>query len=387
MNREEQLVVLGSIALRGAISLLLPEVSKTLQSSILLSTLITSHGSLLEGIFLQEQGLDIYDGGVVHQSPLLIYTMAQLQGTFGLVYPLVDAYISYILIRFAYRLKLKIPAWVIGASYAFNPIAVLSNQAKSSMVFSNACIISALYFGTSGNTSLSAIWISIAAYLSYTPVFLIIPLSKAVAKSGNVLNFVSMVVLTLSVLIGLSYSLTGDWTFIYSQYGTVITFSKIAPNIGLWWYFFTEMFKFFIPFYTAVFSLYNVSFVVPITMKLDGLFAFIMSLGWLNFGKPYPELTDLPLYWSLLLLLQPYFQYLNHVLVYALLFLHSIILAPIFYHLWIDLGSGNSNFFFAINLVYSLAVAATIGDFIWAYLQKKYYDAHQGQENKKVTQI
>lgn len=385
MNGNEQLVVAGSLLLRGVISLVLPEVSKTLQSSPLLSTLITSHASLLEGIFLQEHGLDLYDGGVVHQSPLLVFAMGQLQGTYDLLYPLIDAYVTFILIKFAQRQKLKVSPWIVGATFAFNPIAVLANQAKSSMVFTNAALISALYHASAGHVSLSAACVAVASYLNYTPVFLIFPLGKAAVKTGNLFRFISMVTLSISVLIGVSYQITGDWKFLCSTYGTVITFGKIAPNMGLWWYFFTEMFEFFIPFYTEVFTLYNVAFVIPLTIKLDGIFAFIMTLGWLNFSKPYPELTDLPLYLSLLFLLESYFSYLEYVVVYMLLFLHSIILAPIFFHLWIDLGSGNSNFFYAITLSYSLGTAATIADFTWAYMQKQYHEQHN--TTVKLAQI
>lgn len=386
-SRNEILVVVGSVVLRSAISLCLPGVSKTLQSSIQLSTLMTSHASLLEGIYLQELGLDPYDGGLVHQAPLLVSLMSQLQGTYDLLYPLIDAYIVITLIKLSKAKNLKLAPWIVGASYAFNPIAVLANQAKSSMIFTNASIVSALYYAVEGYASLSALWIAIASYLSYTPVFLIIPLTKVVARAGNVLNFISVLILSVGLLIGASYQITGDWKFLNSTYMTVISFSKIAPNMGLWWYFFTEMFEFFIPFYTMVFSLYNVAFVVPIALKIEGLFAFVMTIGWLNFSKPYPELTDLPVYLSLLLILEPCFPYLGYVLLSALLFLHSIILAPIFYHLWIDLGSGNSNFFYAITLAYSLAMATTIGDFLWAYVQMSYHDDHPEEKNVKLSQL
>lgn len=387
MNSKEQLVLLGCLLLRLGISSLLPTLSKSLETSVQLSTLITSHRSLLEGIFLQEHSLDVYDGGLVHQSPLFVALMASLQPYFGLIYPLIDVMITFTLIRLAKVLKLSISPWIVGASYAFNPIAVLSNQAKSGIIFANASILDSLLCATEGSVVLSAIWIAIASYLNYTPLFLIVPLTKVVSKKGNILSFLTVFILSIGVLLGSSYLLTGDWKFLHATYGTIITFGKIAPNMGLWWYFFTEMFEFFIPFYTAVFSLYNISFIIPITIKLEGVYAFIMCIGWLNFGKPYPELTDLPVYLSLLLLLQPYFKYLVNDLIYALLFLHSIILAPIFYHLWIDLGSGNSNFFYAITLVYSLAMATTIGDFIWAYMQKSYHDENNLEQNVKLSQI
>jgi phosphatidylinositol glycan class U len=148
------------------------------------------------------------------------------------------------------------------------------------------------------------------------------------------------------------------------------------------------MFDFFIPFYIAVFNIYYVSLIMPLSLRLNGTFAYILTIGWLNFTKPYPELGDLSLYLTLLLLLQPVFKYLSYFIISTLLLLVSIVLAPIFYHLWIDLGSGNSNFFYAITLSYSLGIASTVADFAWGYLVQEYHELNQDKNvNKKITQI
>ena len=42
-------------------------------------------------------------------------------------------------------------------------------------------------------------------------------------------------------------------------------------------------------------------------------------------------------------------------LVIVCMFLISTIVGPVFYHLWTSTGSINSNFFFALTLVYSLS--------------------------------
>ena len=44
----------------------------------------------------------------------------------------------------------------------------------------------------------------------------------------------------------------------------------------------------------------------------------------------------------------------------VVMFIISIILGPVFYHLWTSTGSINSNFYFAITLVYSLAQVGTV---------------------------
>ena len=70
----------------------------------------------------------------------------------------------------------------------------------------------------------------------------------------------------------------------------------------------------------------------------------------------------------------------------ALLFLHGILLSPLFYHLWIDLGSGNSNFFYAISLVYALALGLLITDIMWGVIRLE-YDGGKPNYTRKLTQV
>ena len=46
---------------------------------------------------------------------------------------------------------------------------------------------------------------------------------------------------------------------------------------------------------------------------------------------------------------------MRNTLVVGGMYICSVVLAPILYHLWIFAGSANANFYFAITLVYSTA--------------------------------
>ena len=50
-----------------------------------------------------------------------------------------------------------------------------------------------------------------------------------------------------------------------------------------------------------------------------------------------------------------YFAVLPHTLTTACIFVVTIILAPVMWSLWIDVGSANANFFFAITCFYNTA--------------------------------
>lgn len=390
-------VIILAFVIRFGIFIIAPSIANSLEESIEFSTLITSYKSLKEGLFLYSNNINPYDGGVVHHQPLLIILYQYFQDFDQLLYSIVDTYIVYYLINISAKISSKnetifFKPWIVGLIYALNPLAILSTLSKSTVLFQNFFIVWTLNSALNNDVLLTGVGISIASYLSYHPIFLVIPLIKLIHQNNNGQNqkvwlFLVSAVISLGLLIGSSFYILGqDWKFIESTYGTVLKFTKIAPNLGLWWYYFTEMFEFFIPFYNSVFNLYNISFVLPLTIRLNGIFAFILSWGWLVFSKSYPSLGDLSLYISLLFLLKPVFPFLRYPVISILLLLHSIILSPIFYHLWIDLGSGNSNFFYAITLVYSLGIISTLVDFTWGYLRYE-YDSDESNIKLKVTQI
>ena len=61
-------------------------------------------------------------------------------------------------------------------------------------------------------------------------------------------------VLYLFILAALSYFVTGGWNWVPKTWGMNLLLPDLTPNPGLWWYFFTEMFDHFRPFFLMVFS-------------------------------------------------------------------------------------------------------------------------------------
>jgi phosphatidylinositol glycan class U len=54
------------------------------------------------------------------------------------------------------------------------------------------------------------------------------------------------------------------------------------------------------------------------------------------------------------------------------LFIYSSLLAPIFWYLWIYVGSGNANFFYAIGLVYGVGEIILMVDTTFAVLRRDF---------------
>jgi phosphatidylinositol glycan class U len=67
--------------------------------------------------------------------------------------------------------------------------------------------------------------------------------------------------------------------------------------------------------------------------------------------------------------------------------LYATLLGPAFYHLWIYAGSGNANFFYAITLVWSLALIILIGDLLHAVIRDETEAERPELRGKDVRQL
>jgi len=70
-------------------------------------------------------------------------------------------------------------------------------------------------------------------------------------------------------------------------------------------------------------------------------------------------------------------------LIMWLLVIHSLVLLPVFYHLWITVGSGNSNFFYAMTLVYVVSIALILLGMIKSVLYKEYVEVNDLEKEAK----
>lgn len=153
----------------------------------------------------------------------------------------------------------------------------------------------------------------------------------------------------------------------------------------MWWYFFTEMFDHFRPFFLMVFSIHLLIYIAPVCIKFqyDPLYATFVLLGVLGTFKAYPTLSDPGLFLSMISLFPEVYPYFRHPIVTTLLHLHASLLLPLFHHLWLVQGTGNANFFYASTLVFACANGAALIDCIWAGLRIAIGKQH---ENSAVVQ-
>lgn len=186
---------------------------------------------------------------------------------------------------------------------------------RSTTVFTNLAILYAISNAVSGNGLNSMIALGFASYLSLYPTLLFPPLvllcydrlvitqKKSPARMLFMLTLFGILVGAVAVLLGTSYLITGfSWEFIPATYGVHLLFPDLTPNVGLWWYFFIEIFDSFREFFLGVFWLHLAGYVGGLTVRLrrQPLFVITSSIGIFAIFKPYTSVADISLYFALL---------------------------------------------------------------------------------------
>jgi len=148
------------------------------------------------------------------------------------------------------------------------------------------------------------------------PVSLMVPATiyvASMAKNRKISIVMMLIVFTsiLATLFAVSYCIMGSWSFLWSTIGFILTVPDLRPNIGLYWYFFTEMFEHFRWLFIASFQI-NVGllYIVPLALRLrrDPMLLAFSYLAIAAIFKSYPCIGDVGFYISLLPLWKHLFQ-------------------------------------------------------------------------------
>eukprot|EP00879_Flechtneria_rotunda_P021137 GHRR01022268.1.p1 GENE.GHRR01022268.1~~GHRR01022268.1.p1 ORF type:complete len:363 (+),score=64.87 GHRR01022268.1:1303-2391(+) len=136
-------------------------------------------------------------------------------------------------------------------------------------------------------------------------------------------------------------------------YRLTVMFEDLTPNIGMYWYFFTEMFDAFRPFFLFVFHSFAVILSMPMAVRFHNrpFFVLWVQLYITCMVKPYACVGDMVPWMVLLPLLQQQLQciQLGMFLINSLLLI--FVLGPAMWYQWIEVDAANSNFFYSITLL------------------------------------
>ncbi|KAH0437960.1 GPI transamidase subunit PIG-U [Colletotrichum camelliae] len=413
-------VYAAAAALRLLLFVAFPGLPDLLTGRVEISTPVTSFKRLQEGLFLYNHNVSPYDGGVYHQAPLFLPLFSLLPDPKA--FP-IFTYILYILFDILSADALSKIAdsgeagtsrlftsprrgkrWsglVVASLYLFNPFTIATCIGRSTSIFSTCAILHAIAKAISGAPLGAMVALSFATYLSMYPLLLLPPLlllaydrqdpSRRVASTLHfALANTGVVAAVLGALFLMSFLLTGaSWEFLSSTYGAQLTLNDLTPNVGLWWYFFIEMFDSFRSFFLAVFWLHLSSYVLPLTIRIRSqpLVVLTLLLGVFAIFKPYPSIADTSLFLAMLPLFRHIFPLMRYTFVGAATIMYASFLGPAFYHLWIYAGSGNANFFYAITLVWSLGQSLLVSDLTFAVLRDEWEVERPDMVGKEIRQI
>lgn len=141
-------------------------------------------------------------------------------------------------------------------------------------MFSSLAILLSISSTLEGQVGASTFYLAVAAYLSVYPVLLLVPTVALLCtiKGTKLLPTAIHTTATFCVSFGFmlyaSFLWLGSLNFVSATYSITFMMTELTPNIGLWWYFFTEMFEDFRSFFLVVFQLHLVIYVLPLCIKL-----------------------------------------------------------------------------------------------------------------------
>lgn len=206
----------------------------------------------------------------------------------------------------------------VAAVYLLNPFIILNCIGLTTTVFTNFLLSLALFSMIKRSTFFSCLSISLLTIQGLYPMTLIVPATiyilqgkKENERSFAIAKVVFIFCSFLAALLYISYHIVGSFSFLRSTIGFILTVPDLRPNIGLHWYFFTEMFEHFRWLFIASFQI-NVNFlyVVPLALKLrrDPMLLAFTYLAIAAIFKSYPSIGDIGFYMSLLPLWKHLFQ-------------------------------------------------------------------------------
>ncbi len=420
---------LGAVTIRLFLLFWLPA-GFDLSSRVEVATPINAAVRLTEGVFLLDQGVDPYEGVLFHEPPIVLAGASLLQKTTSpeaqkLLWIALDVVIAIILGIVGRTLAKTLLKQQKGQSgdyhedaadlaldedqlaqaskysqlaYLYNPYTLLCCVAQTSTPLDNLFLVLFLLFLVRRERLPACAALALASYKGFYPIMLLVPLCVALReterrtkKNSEVVSVFATVITFLILTIALLWTsfilMERKGTFLWATYGFILFVPELTPNVGLFWYFFTEMFEHFRVFFVCTFQLNVFVYVIPLAIRLkrDPFLLAFSLIALTAIFKSYPSYGDVGFYLSLLPLLKHLFPHTKQLFIVGCMFVATTALGPILYHLWIYNGSANANYFFAINLVFGTAQIFLVTDILFAYIKREFY-LYNGYKELRASQ-
>lgn len=359
---------------------------------------------LKEVRWMLSKGVPVYENLNCLPMPISVYLWSSWKAMFGgnsygwigenIYFSLLDTLIAYYLWRIisgttytASNKTLRSSApknrkgLFVALFYLLNPFVFASFICKSSSPLPGLLSLASICHGIAGGYWISMMFLSLATNISLYPIVLLPSLLVCSACSNGGSLKKSMVSLSIFIaasvflLVPVSLQLSkssSSWDLLKRTHGSLLMFSHLYPNLGLYWYLFIEMFDQFRSFYTIFMQSHIFFWSLPIALRFANsvpLFSMIISFSTFLLLQPYPTLWDCGFFITLLGLLdERIIDNLSFLPFTIPSFIVSCVMAPVTWFLWIDQGSGNANFYYGISLLFNSSLLATLIDVVRSQL-------------------
>ncbi|XP_034101536.1 phosphatidylinositol glycan anchor biosynthesis class U protein [Drosophila albomicans] len=372
------------------------------------ATPLNSYKRMQEGVFLLHQGIDPYSGDLVHETPLVLKAISSLFLNYAAFLPLLyilcdlcTATLLYSMSRSFVAQKLQQQrkesenydkdsielqysekdhydiAKMVLVAYLFNPLTVMSCIGLTSTVLSNLLLASFLCALTRRHLLVCLVLLAFETVRSLYPVVLIAPLLLIFARRSAGLSiaiFLMFASFCLAIA-GANFLVMNSWNFLDGTLGFIFYFRDLQPNIGLFWYFFTEMFEHFRTMFLITFQLNaTVLYLVPLSIKLrkEPMLLATVLVALMAVFRAYPSLGDVGFYLALMPLWRRCWKFMAHGFVVFTFFLVTLSMMGSLWHLWIYAGSANANFYFGATLAFCTGQIFLITDLLFAHVKREF---------------
>ncbi|XP_057660776.1 phosphatidylinositol glycan anchor biosynthesis class U protein [Diorhabda carinulata] len=390
--------------------LMLSKYQAVIANHVEVSTPLNSWKRVSEGLYLLSLKINPYEGDVLHETPLSLFMYKKIlqifQGKVHLVFikfDILTAIILYFAIK-RYVLEVyneeernkhtyakdavdsflrpekifKTPYYVLLA-YLFNPYTILNSVGYSTTVFYNFYLSCVLFTMVNGLPLLCGIFLAKTASISFYSLVLLLP---GVIYFNHIFKSVKMCVICVvsfvisSLVIVLMCSDYGkDFSYFRSVYGCILNVPDLQPNIGLFWYFFTEMFEHFRELFIYAFQINTtILYLVPISIKFRNQpFLLIIAINFIiTIFKSYPSVGDVGFVLSIMPAFPHIFEFSQQGFLVGTMLIITTCLGPIVYYLWIYCNSANANFYFGVTLAFAVAQIFLLTDLLFSQVKREY---------------
>lgn len=374
------------------------------------STPLNAWKRVKEGLYLQSIGINPYEGDALHEAPTSLYFYRYLTenislstGIIFIIFDIITAIVLFLATRqymfmvyverevnkkkyakdteeYLYtNMDLRRAPIYVAATFLFNPYTIFNCVGFATTTIFNCFLSLFLYFLLSRKAYWSSFFLSICSTVSIYSVVLVVPMWLQFYKqfNGKLRAVLSILYFTLNLilLLYIAFILERSGTFLHSVYGFTLTVSDLKPNIGLFWYFFTEMFDHFRELFIYSFQINaTILYLIPLALKFrNDVFLLITALLYiLTIFKSYPCVGDVGLVIGLLPCFKHLFNYSQQQFLILVIYLVTFCLGPIVWHLWIYSNSANANFYFGVTLAFAVAQIFLVTDILFVYIKREF---------------